>query len=301
MFSVLADRNLRRAKLTHLRNLVTGRHNVTLRLVPTVTGLWAWTTTCHTCSITRRGADLTQTEALDAAHCLVGPRDRHFLSSRHHLPQHHDFAHQLTTAGHPALRHWDRLSRVTLPAGLTGDGYTVATDGTYNQFSNTAAWAFVTDAGWCASGPLSPVGVISSDSAEFHAVRHALKIYPTGSAVTLYIDNLKVGALIQDLAEQAKSGNKLNGNRLPVWAFPSHAGDIKARISELASVTVLWKRTNTDRLHRLADTLARAANGAKAKKASWRPVDMEPIGGTCEPTCTLIQRLTPTASAPHCA
>lgn len=290
-----------KAQFTRWRELTTGRHHLTLYPIPTVTGFWAWKTTCRTCGATQLGAESTHTAAIHAAHALIGSRDSHTIINPGCTNDKHITA-ALTEAGHPALLRWHGLAHIQLPADIAGSGNTVATHGNYDSVHNRAAWSFVTDAGWCKSGPIEPFCTVNPCAAELSAIRQALKIYPSGSPVTIVLNNTVVGILLQDFADMVQLGRKLTRRDLPLWAEPRIAGEIKGRIHALGSIRVLWRRPVVDRLHALADTLARVANGTRRKQSDWIPIDVEPIGAAaCEPSCTLIHRPTPTDYASRCA
>lgn len=288
-------------RLQRTLDLLTGRHRNTLRAVPTITGHWGWTTTCHTCDTTHTGTAPTRRDALTQAHRGLGPRDHHTVDRTRTADADTHLSRHLTDHGHPPLRAWTDLRRATLPAELTGTGYTVATDGSYNHNTGKAAWGFITDTGWCSHGRLR--GTIPAtdrqhgpNAAELAAVRRALPLFPDRSTITLLIDSVRVGVLIQDLAELTAADGDFKTFRTPYWANRHTVAEIREYLRHSHStLRLLWTRSNTNPLHNYADTLARAANNYRPKDPAWQPRDIEPIGTGCAPTCTLIHTATPTA------
>lgn len=269
--------------LSRYRRLLTGRHHVHMQTIPTVTGYWAWKAICRTCELTRASAEATQAAAITAAHQLLGERDHY---TWHELPYCNDpdLIGRLTDAGHPPVTNWTRLGRVQLPANLAGDGYTVATDGSAPNNNPAIGWAYMTNAGWCSSGTITTDTPHRTQAGELLAIDHALRMYPHGSTITVLFDNTQVGALVQDLVNLARTGRKLE--TIPKWAIRANAAAIKGSAHN-NDIRLLWTRSTTNKLHNLADTLARAATGTRAKY-DWKPLDVERIGHTCGPSCPVI-------------
>jgi hypothetical protein len=269
-------------------HLASGRHEVSLWAIPTVAGSWAWRAQCRTCGVERTGRQDTRAAAVACAQALVGARDEHRLYTKTKLTKRVP-VDDLTRAGDALLAHWNDLTRVKLSEEIRGDGFTIATDASLNPATGAAAWAYVTDAGWCRSGRLASPRITDSQGAELVAVYHALYLYPDGSDVTLLLDNRQVGLVVQSLAEAVASGGRVRDVDLPPWADPGRAGWIAHNIQRLSSLQVLWVRSNTNRLHRHADTLARTANGYPPKKPRYA-IAASAIEGTSGPMTTLLAR-----------
>lgn len=262
------------SKLWLWRRLATGRHEVRAWVIPTVAGLWAWRATCVTCGAERGGVERSSESAFASARALVGGRDEYLpytatkLTSR--VPV------DLATDGQVLLRYWAGAMMLTLPQGVRGDGFTVAVDGSYAIESGKAAWGVVTDAGWCWSGQFDSAPQAGAQSAELSAVQQGLRVYPNGSDVTVLIDNVKAGEVVQQLVDSAARGQRIRSMRLPAWVDREQANYCMLHIRRLASVRVLWVRKNTHHLHKSADRLARRANGKPPKKGQRRGV-IEPV------------------------
>jgi hypothetical protein len=269
--------------LRRARELLTGRHHVRLHLVPTISGRWAWSSTCDTCTgLSRTGLANTREQALAAAHRLVGDRDDHHLDTDKRLSS-RDIAGQLLAADERALHRWDDLHSIRLPATTTGTGYTVATGCSYGQDTGTAAWALITDAGWCVTGLATTP---SAEAAELRAVRRALDLYPTATQLALQVSNDSVADLIEDLLELTRVSHRMPTMPTPSsWATPKATSEA-TQLLRARRVTVHRARSTTHPLHRLATTLAQAVRGSAAHNLDWTPADVQVVNTGCTPACT---------------
>lgn len=146
-----------------------------------------------------------------------------------------------------------RLTR--LPAQHGGDGYTVASDGSWR--AGTGWWAWVTDAGWCEVGQVDdPVaGGAGSDRMELAGALRAVSVFPAGSTVRLVVDNQQVAALMTLVSDPAV---RVRRSMVPRWVDWARFTSVRNRLCELGvAVTVRWAPRESDPLHRLADRAIR--------------------------------------------